>query len=449
MREVCRKVYLCRMRRLWHAANATVLSILVAILTLELLPRIAYLEQFIDPIMDWDFTDHYYDNFNYQEVKADTSFVIVNIGMLNRSRIADLIQKLNKESPRAIGLSVYFEQRRDTIGDIELKRALDSVENLVLIKGFNFADIKDSVIRTHPYFTNNAIISYSGIQSDNLGIKRQIEPKVIVEGDSLWHFSIELASFIDPSIKETISKRNKEIEFIKFYGNEFNFSTVEYGLRDYSFVRDKVVILGFLGESIHEFSFEDNYFTPLKIEVGGNRIPDMYACIIHANSLKMLLSKDFINYSRYLDLYGALILCFIIMIGYMYLHNNTNHFLFLSRITSLAMIVLLIWGTLTVFTFSSFKFDISIVVLFLLVGSDIYEFYDRYYQNRVDKLRKRSRRRVYSVFLLFLTVLLMAIFFRASLVFRLVSLSLVIYFVILRALLWKAEVASLKNSDNL
>ncbi|SNS84007.1 sensor domain CHASE2-containing protein [Ekhidna lutea] len=417
--------------KIWHAANATILSLLVAFFTLDVVSYVPYLDSFVDPVLDWDFTDHYYDDFDDSKVPIDTSLVIVNIGYLDRAGIADLITKVNKEEPLAIGLHLFFNERRDSLQDKKLKNAIDNTGDLIMIKGYNSST--NASRDSHPYFTENAIITYSDIQDDKLGIMRSFRPKIKIADNDYWHIAVEMASLINPSSKNTISERNKEIEFIKFHGREFNFSILDHDITDFSSVKNKVVLLGFLGgPSIYDYSFEDNFFTPLKFEIMGNRIPDMYATTIIANSVKMIIEEDFIDYSQHLDIYGSLILCFLITLGYAYLHNHTKHNLLLARFISLGLIVLLIYSTLTLFTYYNFKFDISAVILFLLIGSDMYEFYFRYYQQSLDGYSIRSMRVAFLSFIGLVGIIILAVFFGWHMMFSLLSFAFVIYFVSLK-----------------
>lgn len=417
--------------KIWHALNATILSLLVAFFTLDLVSYVPYLDSFVDPVLDWDFTDHYYDDFDDAKVPMDTSIVIVNLGHLDRAGIADLINKVNKEEPLAIGLHVFFHERRDSLQDKKLKNAIDNVENIIMIKGYNSST---NVSRdSHPYFTENAIMTYSDIQDDKLGIMRSFRPKIKIAKNDYWHMAVEMASFINPTSKSKISERKKKIEFIKFHGYEFNFSVLDHDATNFSSVKNKVVLFGFLGgPTIYDYSFEDNFFTPLKVEVRGNRIPDMYATTIIANSIKMINEEEFIDYSQHLDIYGSLILCFLITLGYAYLHNHTKHHLILARFSSLGLIVLLIYSTLQLFTHINFKFDISAVILFLLVGSDTYEFYFRYYQQNLDGYPVQRMRIAFLSFIGLVGIIILAVFFGWDMMFGLLSIAFVIYFVCLK-----------------
>ena len=157
----------------------------------------------------------------------------------------------------------------------------------------------------------------------------------------------------------------------------------------------------------------------------------------------MLLNNDFINHSRYLTICGQLMLCLLIMIGYAHLHNQTTHYLLLARFCSLLLIALLIWGTLALFSVTSFQFDVSFVVLFLLIGSDTYEFYYRYYEQKIEQLSHRSRRLIVLISSsLFLSFLISA-FFQVSIVAQLTLFLFIIYFILLN--FWVLRAAKYKK----
>ena len=54
-------------------------------------------------------------------------------------------------------------------------------------------------------------------------------------------------------------------------------------------IQGKIVIFAYLGEILGDKkSFEDKFVTPLNARYAGNRLPDMYGGVIHANIISMI-----------------------------------------------------------------------------------------------------------------------------------------------------------------
>ena len=64
---------------------------------------------------------------------------------------------------------------------------------------------------------------------------------------------------------------------------------------DLSFIKDKIVLLGFMGINLNDKTFEDIFFTPLNERYAGKSFPDMYGVVIQANIISMILNKKYIN----------------------------------------------------------------------------------------------------------------------------------------------------------
>ncbi len=59
--------------------------------------------------------------------------------------------------------------------------------------------------------------------------------------------------------------------------------------------KDKIVMMGYLGDQLGDPSWEDRFFTPLNKKVAGRANPDMFGLVIHANIVAMILNEDYIN----------------------------------------------------------------------------------------------------------------------------------------------------------
>jgi len=130
-------------------------------------------------------------------------------------------------------------------------------------------------------------------------------------------FSTQLASMLDSNILDILQKRNHEFEWINFkriqpgersmvfpINSKRNVHYIQMdidkfvrdsSIYDSAYFKNKIVLIGFCGETPNSFSMNDRYFTPLNQQYTGRSLPDMFGVVIHANIISMLLEKSFIN----------------------------------------------------------------------------------------------------------------------------------------------------------
>ncbi|NJL13942.1 MAG: CHASE2 domain-containing protein [Microscillaceae bacterium] len=59
--------------------------------------------------------------------------------------------------------------------------------------------------------------------------------------------------------------------------------------------KDRIVILGYLGRSLGQRSFDDKFYTPLNENYINKRTPEMFGVVIHANIVSMILNREYIE----------------------------------------------------------------------------------------------------------------------------------------------------------
>ncbi|MFT4687773.1 MAG: hypothetical protein ACI94D_002742, partial [Neolewinella sp.] len=91
-----------------HSIIITV-AILVFIWMLNLVRlNLHYLDPFNNGFKEYDVTDIVYANLSEKRTVPAENIVIVNSGRPDRTRIAQLVNKLNAAGARVIGLDLYF-----------------------------------------------------------------------------------------------------------------------------------------------------------------------------------------------------------------------------------------------------------------------------------------------------------------------------------------------------
>ena len=264
-----------------------------------------------------------------QEQKADTSIVLVNIGELDRTDIATLINLIGQNGPSAIGLDVLFSKNSPD------KEGLDSImsvaakfNDLIVLPVFydqlnNRPDERYHVITNVSKGHINIISNQERTQP-----VRYFHPVYQADnGDNYHSFASKITSIVDQDRFEAIKSRRVKREIINYFGGGDAFRTLEgpdilKGNFDYpSLIKDKVVLMGFLG--IGKFSrlddLSDKYYSPLNKTFFGRSHPDIYGLVIHANKIKMILEGDYIDQLSTWKL-GLLtfVVVFIHMIAFIY-----------------------------------------------------------------------------------------------------------------------------------
>src|SRR5690606_20383281 len=137
---------------------------------------------------------------------------------------------------------------------------------------------------------------------DDVKISRSFFPRVDVNGEEALAFSVKLAMAYDSAVTAKFLARGKDEELINFRGNfemvdvrqaalkdehlaATNFPSMFFALDvrqvlmedfDPSVLRDKIVILGYLGDTFGDPAWEDKFFTPLNLKIAGRANPDMF-----------------------------------------------------------------------------------------------------------------------------------------------------------------------------
>ena len=153
--------------------------------------------------------------------------------------------------------------------------------------------------------------------------------------------------------------------------------------------RDKIVILGFLGEKIGDPSWADKFYTPLNKKLAGKSNPDMFGVVVHANIVSMILNKDFVDQMKeWQEALMAIILCLLNVALFSLI--NTKLPLWYDGITKLLQLVqLLIYTALMVLIFHwfSFKLNVTLTLAAVALVGDVFEIYMSVFKNLYYKIK--------------------------------------------------------------
>jgi CHASE2 domain-containing sensor protein len=356
---------------------------------------------FLDPIEetfdDMEITDLVFSRLR-EEPMADTNIVVVNFGNLSREGIAEQINILNQYKPKAIGIDALFFSEKDPEQDYKLAQALSQVENVVLVSKLVYVEEDDtfSILEANPLFLQHAGSAYANlttpaIDQDDLKTCRSFIPRAIADGEERVAFAVGLARIYAPDKAEAFLKRGKETEVINFRGNvadNYNsgiggkffvldwFDVFEENFTP-DLIKDKIVLMGFLGSDLKSKSWEDKFCTPLNTKYIGRANPDMFGVVIHANILSMILNEDFI--SEMGDTAGfvfAVLMTFLNVILFSLIYKMLPRWYDgLTKVIQLLEVMLLF--TIIIFAFHWFnvKLNFQLTILAVVLSGDLLEVY--------------------------------------------------------------------------
>ena len=109
--------------------------------------NLSILDPFEKAFKDFKFTDMYYSE-RINETQRNNKIIIVNIKHADRFQLAEVINKINENEPKVIGLDVIFEDKKTEFTDSLLKASIASKDNIVTAY---FHD-NDSIVNNHEYF---------------------------------------------------------------------------------------------------------------------------------------------------------------------------------------------------------------------------------------------------------------------------------------------------------
>lgn len=235
----------------------------------------------------------------HKKFPQDTNIVIINIGTLKRIDIAKEIQIVNKYNPKVIGVDAIFRDYHDTIDDSLLAVTLNNSNNLVLAckaNNSNNDDYYSNLITSNERFSKNARLGHiMDIYTNEL---RSFPLFINSKNRIVNCFGAEIVKLYDKSKAGVLFKRNHQNEYINFEGGFNRFVIVDTKdifnpQIDLRFIKNKIVLFGFLGEHYGDSSIEDKFLTPCRFINKNHDKPDLFGIEIHARIISMILSESY------------------------------------------------------------------------------------------------------------------------------------------------------------
>jgi CHASE2 domain-containing sensor protein len=358
--------------------------------------RVNFLERFSLAASDIDFTDVYY-NFR-PALPRDTKIVLVNIGHLNRSELADMFSIIHECQPKVLGIDIFFDEHVDSSqaeGTAKLASVFQAIDRDVLAFAYVGKDDEDNdiIMRQSPSIrteVTESIVNLNIATDDpEMGTVRSFNPLTDVNGEKVIFFGHQIASYFNPDIALPETESDS---YIRWYGyarrSEVADSLAIFHAIDGSDIlartfnpadlKNKIVLAGYTGETLSsEYRPADQFFSPLNHKMVGRSLPDIYGVEVHANIVKMIIDDDGIFHSRVIDFLVNLLSLSIFAVFLKWLYNRyERQYALLSKVALIIFVDIILLTVISISFASdgSFKiivFDGLFVMLFM---PDTYEF---------------------------------------------------------------------------
>lgn len=336
------------------------------------------LNPFSRGVKDYQFTDVIFSKFN--DEKFDERIVLVNIGKPDRGEIAQVIQSVR--SARVIGVDVIFEGKKETLKDSLLRSVILSSDHLVLADHFTFD--KNRVPHTcDTSFCNEHNIGFVNFNTRPNYSVRYYTPYFEHQSYKYPSFSSRIVELYEPVKAKVLKQRGNLAEQIYYSGSQNGFvrlqaSDVLDAQFDTTIVKDKIVLLGYMGQSEWDESIKDKFYTPMNDKVGLKSTPDMFGVVIHANIISMVLDGCYINeiskrWNILLNIFW--IVGLIIIFRWIWSRVNTGYFK-LVRLVQIGLILVWFFIVGGLFYFFHLHINTSIPLVVMVLGWDIVKFYE-------------------------------------------------------------------------
>lgn len=332
-------------RNVFHLDNlvATVSIFIVFFLLGQLGDRFQVLDPLGDAFQDVELTDVAFSrlgkNKGFRSQNNDLGeeitltnqdITLINIGNCRRPEIAQLLNIINQHNPKVVGIDAFFRNLKPGEQfqyDMMLAEALSNTQNLVLVsesENFNHEElICDSLSYSHEMFNQFAHTGTASMYVKNdQKVVRKFAPYIESKKEKIQEpfFALKIAELYDSTCVKKLQHRNRKIERINYSGNihipfydelysdksnavplednyylTYDYHQVLSNEIDPATIKDRIILIGFLGDPIYVGEGEDKFYTPLNDQYIGKADRDMFGVVIHANIISMLLRGNYID----------------------------------------------------------------------------------------------------------------------------------------------------------
>jgi CHASE2 domain-containing sensor protein len=388
---------------------------------------------------DMEITDITFSRLRLEVPPVDENVTIINIGNLTRAELAQQIQMIAALKPRVIGIDSFFDCGNcpggridslccplayDTLSNLLLGNAINEAGNVVmvtkllqsreLIKKYG-SDVMlfDSLERTDAMIRGNSFEGFANLETDaenqeDLKTCRRFNPTMnMLNGNPELAFSVKIAMLFDSTKTKRFLERNKASEVINYRGNVpdvYKASAEEFANRytylDWyqpfdttsflpSIIKDRIVLLGFMGANMDDTSWDDKFITPLNKQYAGKTRPDMYGVVVHANIISMILNEDYIDeLSEWQQILIAVLVCFMNVMLFIFITRKAPiWFDGLSIVLQFVQLLICTFLMIYVLKWFNFKLNLTYTLAALALVGTCFELYNGVFREIIKQLK--------------------------------------------------------------
>jgi CHASE2 domain-containing sensor protein len=387
---------------------------------------------------DMEITDITFSRLRLKPPPVDENITIINMGNLSRADFAQQLAYIVSLKPRVIGIDSFFDcadcnggavdslccpKAYDTLSNISLGFTIATAPNVVmvtkllqsdsLVKKAGDIDLYDSLEHTDAMIRGNAQEGYANLDTDadgqeDLKICRRFNPSItMLDGSRELAFSVKVAMLYDSAKTKRFLERNKNSEVINYRGNvpDVFHASVETFANRYTYldwyqavdsstyltkiITDRIVLFGFMGETMEDTSWDDKFITPLNKDYAGKTRPDMYGVVVHANIISMILDEEYINeLTAWQEYLIAFIVCLLNVAMFTIIVRKIP--LWFDGLSILLQLVQLIICTVLMIyclMWFNFKLNLTLTLAALALVGTCFELYNGFFREIFKRIR--------------------------------------------------------------
>jgi CHASE2 domain-containing sensor protein len=360
-----------------------------------------FLNIFEQTINNFKISDVYFSQIRDNEtVQADTNIVIVNIGYLPRAALGAQLEVISRYKPKVIGLDAILRGEAKTMQG-ELTPEQDSVMEAFLQIASERCPIVfasklekpnekensfDSLGLPYQPFQKYVQTGYVNVVTDEdtkFETARIVSPKEKVTDSIEYSFATKLVQLSYPDKATTLLERDNEVETIYYRGDWQKFMVIDpmdvlNENFDPSFFRDKIVIMGYMGENYYTGDgIDDRYYTPMNTRPVGRASTDMYGIMIHANMISMIMHENYIDViPSYLAIIASVLMGFAnaVFFTYIYFHRKLGTWYdVITKGVQLVEVVIFVFIFIWTLATYNLMLEITVGVLAVVLSGDVLE----------------------------------------------------------------------------
>ncbi|MGE5621148.1 MAG: CHASE2 domain-containing protein [archaeon] len=387
-----------------HTDSIIVTMIVFAVIgILSLIPlSTGILDPLARAITDFDIYDLVFSKLR-DEPPVDTSIVIVNVGNLDRAGIAAQLDSINNHNPKVIAIDIFFWKEKDPAQDAYLSDAISRCRNLTMVSMLSrYNEDKesyDTLAFSLRKFTKNAETGFANFPEDEKGGFRTIrsfKPFAYCKNKKEEAFAVKIVEMADKNKYNDFLERNNESEIINYRGNFNKFYFLDtYAIfdstTDLSLLKDKIVLIGYMGENLNTKVLEDIFFTPLNEKYAGRSYPDMYGVAVHANIVSMLMHNNYIDtMPRFLSLLLAVVFCFFCILGLFTIKSKYKDWFGAAfRWIILLVTILELDLGVNIFNYFNYKINLTLLLAAIVLSPACMDLYQSFVEKRLFRTKNK------------------------------------------------------------